>query len=110
MSSSAVTCTADGSVVTVAALTGAAVVIHRVAAAITAATVLFLNFMVYTPCSYIINEQPPKRLNDGILLSFQYLCSVGADTDHAYMAAYQLFETGDVALAVCGELIEACAL
>lgn len=45
-----------------------------------------------------------------MILSFEYLASVGTDTYHAYRTANEFFKTLDIALAVFGELIEAGAL
>ena len=40
-------------------------------------------------------------------LSFEDLCSVRADADHAYMTADKFFETCNVLLAVFGKLVKA---
>ena len=71
--------------------------------------VIFTGSFIMTP-PYLYKQTAAEAADRVYSLSFKYLGSVGTDAYHAYMAAYQFLETGNIALAVCGELIEAPAL
>lgn len=80
----------------------------HMAAAAAAASTFFIFLINDTP--YLYKQTAAKAADRVCFLSFKDLSSVRTYTYHAYMAAYELFKTSDIALAVCGKLVEAPAL